>query len=124
MGKCQQHRLCQLIVILRPGGGLETGFGFEWYSCRRCSKPFRSGCSKSWGCVKCSAASGPTSVTHTVQFSTAKQRPGWNAGYLKRRDLLFDALIVGQYKGENFMYKERSAFGFDEHKKRENPRQC
>jgi bifunctional non-homologous end joining protein LigD len=39
-------------------------------------------------------------------------------GYLKRKDPLFDALIVGQYEGERLIYKEKVRFGFDDEKKR------
>jgi bifunctional non-homologous end joining protein LigD len=38
-------------------------------------------------------------------------------GYLKRKDPLFDALIVGQYEGERLIYKEKVRFGFDDEKK-------
>jgi bifunctional non-homologous end joining protein LigD len=39
-------------------------------------------------------------------------------GYLKRHEPLFDALIVGQYEGDQLVYKEKVRFGFDDEKKR------
>jgi ATP-dependent DNA ligase len=38
-------------------------------------------------------------------------------GYLKRHDPIFDALIVGQYEGDELLYKEKVRFGFDQEKK-------
>jgi ATP-dependent DNA ligase len=38
-------------------------------------------------------------------------------GYLRRKDPLFDALIVGQYEGDRLIYKEKVRFGFDDEKK-------
>jgi bifunctional non-homologous end joining protein LigD len=38
-------------------------------------------------------------------------------GYQKRKDPVFDALIVGQYEGERLNYKEKVRFGFDDEKK-------
>jgi bifunctional non-homologous end joining protein LigD len=38
-------------------------------------------------------------------------------GYLKRHDLFFDALIVGERKEGKLVYKEKVRFGFDDEKK-------
>lgn len=38
-------------------------------------------------------------------------------GYLKRDDPYFDALIVGEQRGQELLYKEKVRFGFDDEKK-------